>query len=106
MQFFFSYTKVRNKPTGAIGNCFANGTFTAINILPFEFLTHDRALKPLIEIKRPNKTYCAKSTKWVNRLPYFDIENFFAGRHFGLTSYLSKNPVFGQDLSGTYEKKM
>ena len=105
MQFFIGYTKVRNKPTGATGNCVGNGTFTAINILPFELLTDDRALKPLLERKRPTKKYSAKSTKWLNRLPHFDIENFFAGRHFGLTSYLSKNPVFDQDLPGTYEQK-
>ena len=55
---------------------------------PIELLPDHQALEPLI--KKEKKTYSARLTRWLDRLPHFEINiKHRAGKHLALTDYLS-----------------
>ena len=58
--------------------------------------TDHQALGPLIKRNRCNKQYSARLTRWLDRLPHFDISiQHIAGSNVNFTDYLSRNPVEG-----------
>ena len=69
-------------------------------------MTDHQALEPLIKRNRSNKTYGAHLTRWLDRLPHFNINvNHIAGKHLALTDYLSRNPVLSPQADDTYDEE-
>ena len=70
-----------------------------------ELLTDYQALEPLIKKNRSKKTYCARLTRWLDRLAHFDIKiKYIAGEHLALKYYLSKNPVSKPEPIENYDE--
>ena len=68
--------------------------------------TDHQALEPLIKRNRCNKQYSARLTRWLDRLPHFDISiQHIAGSNLKFTDYLSKNPVGGTTPEENYEEE-
>ena len=60
---------------------------------PIKLLTDHQALETLMKRNRPNKTYSAQLTRWLDRLAHITINvNHVAGELLALTDYLSRNP--------------
>ena len=73
---------------------------------PIELLTHRQALEQLIKRNRSNKTYSATLTRRLDRLAHFYIKiTHNAGKHQGLTDFLSRNPVSKPEPTENYDKE-
>ena len=63
-------------------------------------------MEPLIRRNRPNKTYSARLTRWLDRLAHFDINTkHTAGKHLNLTDYLSRNPISKPEPIENYDEE-
>ena len=68
--------------------------------------TDHQALEPLIKRNRSNKQYNARLTRWLDRLPHFDISiQHIAGSNLKFTDYLSRNPVGGATPEENYDEE-
>ena len=68
--------------------------------------TDHQALEPLIKRNRSNHQYCARLTRWLDRLAHFDIAvQHIAGSNLKFTDYLSRNPVGGAPTEDKYDKE-
>ena len=74
---------------------------------PIKLLTDHQALEPLIKRNRPNKTYSALLTWWLDQLAHFTINvNHIAGKHLALTDYLRRNPNAPPQQDEAYEENV
>ena len=73
---------------------------------PNKFLTNHQALEPLIKQNRSNKTYRARSTRWLDHLAHCNINvHHIAGKHLALTDYLSRNPILPPQTDDAYDEE-
>ena len=68
--------------------------------------TDYQALEPLIKRNRSNHQYSARLTRWLYRLPHFDIAvQHIAGKNLKFTDYLSRNPLEGAPTENKYDEE-
>ena len=68
--------------------------------------TDHQALEPLIKRNRCNIQYCAKLTRWLDRLTHFDIAiQHIAGSNLKFTDFLSRNLVEKATNEDVYDEQ-
>ena len=73
---------------------------------PIELLTDHQALEPIIKRNRSNKTYSARITRWLDRLPHFDNQiKHVADKHLKLTDHLSRKPISRPEPIENYDEE-
>ena len=73
---------------------------------PIKLLADHQALEPIIKRNRYNKTYSARLTRWRDRLAHFSINvSHIAGKHLGLTDYLSRNSSAPLQADDAYDEE-
>ena len=73
---------------------------------PIKLLIENQALESLFYRNRFNKTHSARLTRWFDLFAHFSVSvSHFAGKHFALTDYFSRNPSEPPQADNTIDEE-